>query len=116
MHPSFKNIGAKTFLGKVASHVLMSQTEETFFENLSDAVEIAIAYMKARDEKINDNFLTSCFMKKVLNENNDENLIVDLDSNQNLVQKTVLCFRGFIAATSNHAEGFHTHLKNFKRE
>ncbi|KAK8897112.1 hypothetical protein M9Y10_015046 [Tritrichomonas musculus] len=94
----------------------MSQTEETFFENLSDAIEIAIAYMKARDGKINVKFLASCFMKKVLDENNEETLIVDLDSNLKLLQKTVLYNRRFIAAASNHAEGFHAHLKKIAKE
>lgn len=116
IHHILKNIGANTFLGKVASHVLMSQTEEIFFENLSDAREIATSYMKARNGKINNKFLTSCFMKKVLDENNDETLVIDLESNQNLIHKTVLCFRNFIAAASNHAEGFHTHLKKIAKE
>lgn len=117
IHHLLKTVGANTFLGKLASKIMMSQTEELFLENVSNSAEIATFYMKSRDGKINPKFLTTCFMKKAFNEEENEYaIIVDLESNQELIYKTVLCYRNFIAAASNHAEGFHTHLKKIANE
>ena len=89
----------------------MPQTEDSFLENHSDAVRIANAYMKSKNGQINNNFLKSCFMKIIINEKDDKEIILSIESNEELIFKTVLCFRGHIAAATNHAEGFHTQLK-----
>ena len=59
IHHLLKMVGSSTFLGKLASKILMSQTEELFLENVSNGAEFATFYMKTRDGKINPKFLTT---------------------------------------------------------
>lgn len=49
-------------------------------------------------------------MKESLNENGNIEIVPDLDNKKEEIAKTVLFHRGPVAAATNHAEGFHTHL------
>ncbi len=109
-------IGPNSFCGKLASKLLMSQTEEQFSKNYKDIIEITNNYfhnLKSAKEKviINNNFLNYCFLKL-----DEDNHIVPKEIDQNLYEKIVLSQRGFIAAASNHAEGFHSKLKIISKE
>ncbi len=109
-------IGPNSFCGKLASKLLMSQTEEQFSKNYKDIIEIANNYyhnLKSSKEKviINNNFLNHCLLKL-----DEDNHIVPKEIDQNLYEKIVLSQRGFIAAASNHAEGFHSKLKIISKE
>ena len=116
IHHLVKNIGTKSFLGKLAAKVLISHTEEMFLKNFQDYLEIANSYKENSTTGINKKFLDSYFMKESLNENGNMEIVPDLDNKKEEIAKTVLFHRGPIAAATNHTEGFHTHLKIISKE
>ena len=98
-------IGANSILGKLASKLLMSQSEEEFKINMIKVIKTATGYYKER-KKISEKFLEHCFLAI-----NNDTIVENPNINQVLFDKTVLYKRSVVASSSNHAEGFHRYLK-----
>lgn len=43
-------------------------------------------------------------------------VIKDNTTNPKVIMQTVLCNRGFVSSASNHAKGFHSHLRTIESE
>ncbi len=98
-------IGPKSFFGKLVSKLLMSQTEEEFRKNHIYAIKIINGYYQQKKD-IPEKVMQYCFLTI-----SDGKIISQPILNTSLFTQRVLYYRGFIAAASNHSEGFHRLLK-----
>lgn len=88
----------------------MSQTEDEFEKNLEINMKRANGYY-SENTNIPEKFLTYSFL-----EIKEDKIVKKIDINNEFKKKTVLFKRGFIAAASNHCEGFHRQLKKISKE
>lgn len=105
-----EKIGAKSFWGKLIGKLLMSQTENEFEKNLDINMKRANGYY-SENTNIPEKFLTYSFL-----EIKEDKVVKKNDINNEFKRKIVLFKRGFIAAASNHCEGFHRQLKKISKE
>lgn len=98
-------IGAKSFFGKLVSKLLMSQTEPEFVANHQYAIKALNGFYQVQ-KQIPDKVLKYSFVCI-----SDEKIIADPNVDDDLIKKTVLFNRSYVASSSNHAEGFHRQLK-----
>lgn len=104
-------VGPNFFLGKLTGKLLMSQKQQMFEKNISEVLKIAKSYNSNLKNNINEKFFTYCFLR--LNHMNE--VVENLDDDV-LFDKTVLYKRCLVAAASNHAEKFHSKLKEVAKE
>lgn len=99
-------VGANSFFGKLVSKLLMSPTEPDFVKNHQYVIKALNGFYQV-EKKLPDKVLKYCFVCI-----SDDKVIADPEVDDDLIKKTVLFNRSYVASSSNHAEGFHRQLKS----
>lgn len=99
-------VGPKSFFNKLIGKLMMSQTEPEFVANHGYTIKTLNGYYL-----VNKNILSKVLKYSFTAISND-GIIADPNVDDELFFKTLLFNRGYVAAASNHAEGFHRQLKS----